>query len=130
MNTALLQTSSLIVGLHAANGNGMSLPIYSTRYSADQFDQRLFDSAGLECPPHVARSVVKRQAEYYHGRLCARRALQSIGIHDFTVHTGKQREPVWPPGVIGSISHNGEFAVAVAMRHLPGRRWALMSSMW
>lgn len=120
METAYAIPRGTFDGILAADGASVSPPIYSTRYSAAQFDRNLFDSSGLDCPPHIARSVAKRQAEYFYGRLCARRALQAIGITGHTVHTGKQREPVWPQGVVGSISHNDEFAVAVAMRQGEG----------
>ncbi len=96
------------------------IPFHSLRYDVAQFDRAQFDSAALDCPPNIARSVPKRQAEYFYGRLCARHALESIGITGYTVTTGKQREPIWPQGVIGSISHNDQFAVAVALRQGEG----------
>lgn len=79
------------------------------------FDIRRFADEDIVCPPDIARSVVKRQAEYFHGRLCARQALLALGIAGQAVATGAMREPVWPRGSAGSITHNGEYAAAVAV---------------
>jgi 4'-phosphopantetheinyl transferase EntD len=58
-------------------------------------------------------SVPKRAAEFAAGRLCARRALGEFGIHDFAVRVGDNREPLWPPRMIGSITHTTGLCVAV-----------------
>lgn len=60
------------------------------------------------------RAVEGRRREFTAGRVCARRALQRLGIHDQPVLSEKSRAPVWPPGAIGSITHTkGYCAVAV-----------------
>lgn len=78
------------------------------------FSTALYALAGIALPPHIAQSVPKRQAEFLAGRLCARAALSVLGRGALTVGIGAHREPLWPPGVVGSISHNGNFAAAVA----------------
>lgn len=63
----------------------------------------------------IARAVPKRQREFRRARECARSALEALGISDFPVLSGEQREPLWPPGVVGSVTHTeGLCAVAVA----------------
>ena len=62
-------------------------------------------------------SVPKRAAEFAAGRLCARRALAQFGIHDFAVQVGDNREPLWPPHMIGSITHTAGLCVAVVAEH-------------
>lgn len=73
-----------------------------------------FRLALIACPSDIASSVPKRQAEYFFGRLAARSALAPLGYARFEVYTGSMREPVWPEGVVGSISHSCCRAVAVA----------------
>lgn len=85
-------------------------------YRVDQFDPSAFATHGLSCPPAIARSVAKRQAEYFHGRLAARQALSRYGMGHLEVGTDALRAPCWPPGIIGSISHNGKYAAAVVLR--------------
>jgi 4'-phosphopantetheinyl transferase EntD len=63
----------------------------------------------------VARAVPKRQREFAKGRECARTALASLGHHDVMLLSGKDREPLWPAEITGSITHtSGLCAVAVA----------------
>ena len=65
--------------------------------------------------PAVAQAVPKRRAEYATGRLCARRALARLGIRPVAILSGAGGEPVWPDGVVGSITHcTGYRAAAVA----------------
>ncbi|MGJ7905200.1 4'-phosphopantetheinyl transferase family protein [Actinopolyspora sp. H202] len=64
---------------------------------------------------YVARAVEKRKREFTLARSCARRALDELGHPGFAVHSGERREPIWPHGVVGSITHcQGYCAAAVA----------------
>ena len=76
------------------------------------------DLPGMLYPEEAAlveRAVWKRRQEFTVGRLCAREALRQLGIRNFPLLVGKHREPLWPPGVVGSLSHcNGYCGVAVA----------------
>ena len=58
---------------------------------------------------------MERQADYFFGRLAARQALAALGLGHHDVGTGAFREPLWPAGILGSISHNDKYAVAVAI---------------
>ena len=60
----------------------------------------------------VARAVPKRVAEFAAGRRAARRALDSIGREAVDLPAGPNRAPVWPEGVTGSITHDGDLALA------------------
>ena len=53
----------------------------------------------------VARAVAKRRREFATGRFCAHRALGLLGVSAQAVPAGPFGEPLWPPGVIGSITH-------------------------
>jgi enterobactin synthetase component D len=80
------------------------------------FDPAWFDRLGIERPPAVARSVPKRQAEFLFGRLAAARLLEHRGVAQRVVGVGAQREPLWPAGWCGSLSHTRQYALAVADR--------------
>jgi 4'-phosphopantetheinyl transferase EntD len=63
----------------------------------------------------VATAVHKRQREFALGRWCARAALAELGATSGPILSGEQREPLWPPGIVGSITHcDGFCAAAVA----------------
>ncbi len=67
----------------------------------------------------VARAVESRRQEFGVGRACARRALGRLGIAVHTIGSHPERDPVWPDGVVGSITHtvdsSGRLRCAVAV---------------
>jgi 4'-phosphopantetheinyl transferase EntD len=63
----------------------------------------------------VGRAVEKRRREFATGRACARRALERLGLPPVPIESGARGEPLWPTGVVGSITHcDGYRACAVA----------------
>jgi 4'-phosphopantetheinyl transferase EntD len=65
----------------------------------------------------VREAVPKRLREFAQGRHCARQGLAHFGIQDFPLLMGKDRAPLWPDGIIGSLSHcAGYCAVAMARK--------------
>jgi 4'-phosphopantetheinyl transferase EntD len=61
----------------------------------------------------LGRAVPKRVREFAAGRVCARRALRRFGIEDFALIVGADREPLWPAGYVGSITHTDGVCAAV-----------------
>ena len=61
-------------------------------------------------------AVAKRAQEFAAGRLCARRLLSEFGIEDFPLKAAKDRQPLWPDSLVGSITHTAGFCAAVAAR--------------
>ena len=58
----------------------------------------------------------KRCCEFITVRHCARRSLQKLGLQRPVMVPGDHGEPVWPGGVVGSITHcQGYYAAAAAM---------------
>lgn len=64
----------------------------------------------------VAHAASVRRREFAAGRHCARRALTRLGIEGFAVRAAPDRAPIWPRGVVGSISHTHDFCVAAVAR--------------
>ena len=62
--------------------------------------------------PLVASAVEKRRLEFARGRQCARAALRRLGLEARPLLTGTQREPLWPTGIVGSITHTTALCVA------------------
>lgn len=64
----------------------------------------------------VAAAVDKRRREYATVRHCARLALADLGLPPVPILSGPNREPLWPPGVVGSMTHcDGYRAAALAL---------------
>jgi len=99
-------------------------PAHRSAFLAQLFDHRvaaadLVGSIGPELlyPAEAACCdgfAAKRIADFAAGRLCARRALDDLGIADFPLVVKADRTPRWPPGVVGSISHTRNYCCAVA----------------
>ncbi|MGH3900034.1 MAG: 4'-phosphopantetheinyl transferase family protein [Pseudonocardiaceae bacterium] len=65
----------------------------------------------------ISRAVEKRRREFRTVRHCARQALRELGLPPAAVLPGEHREPLWPPGIVGSMTHcAGYRAAAVARR--------------
>nr|AAK06801.1 putative phosphopantetheinyl transferase SimC8 [Streptomyces antibioticus] len=63
----------------------------------------------------IARAVNARRSEFGTVRACARAALAVLGIDAVPILRGPCAEPVWPAGVVGSMTHcEGYRAAAVA----------------
>ncbi|HEX8376310.1 MAG TPA: 4'-phosphopantetheinyl transferase superfamily protein [Pedobacter sp.] len=55
----------------------------------------------------------KRVTEFSTGRYCARKTLKSLGLTEPDILIGETREPLWPEGITGSISHCNNLVGAV-----------------
>jgi 4'-phosphopantetheinyl transferase EntD len=65
----------------------------------------------------IEKAVEKRRVEVTNARTCARRALAGLGLgHERTaILRGAKGQPLWPDGVVGSMTHTkGYYAAAVA----------------
>ena len=76
----------------------------------------------MALPASLQGAAPKRLGEFLAGRLAAREALRPFGLAGSTVAIGASREPLWPAGLEGSISHSvlaGEGVALCAVR--PGK---------
>jgi 4'-phosphopantetheinyl transferase EntD len=63
----------------------------------------------------VADAIERRRREFATGRWLARAGLRQFGLPDRPILMGRLRNPLWPDGVLGTLSHDGEHC-AVALR--------------
>ena len=82
--------------------------VFAAEDSIDPTDR--LDSTELAA---IVKAVDKRRREFTLGRFCARAAMRRLGVPVAAVPVGERREPLWPEGIVGSISHSGSHAVAV-----------------
>jgi len=66
--------------------------------------------------PAMARATDARIREFTAGRTAARMAMRKLGLPGAAVIMGPDRAPVWPTGIVGSISHSGTTCLAVLAR--------------
>lgn len=70
--------------------------------------------------PHYAVQV--RRREFLAGRACAAEAMRRLGVEPRPVNIARDRSPVWPDGLVGSISHSRNLAGAAVARRADGLR--------
>lgn len=97
--------ADILHALFGSKATGVILPVAD--YSAALLDDE------REVIQHAS---AKRQHEFASGRHCARLALAQLGIHDFPLLPGTQREPLWPQDMVGSIAHCRDLAGAVVAK--------------
>ena len=64
----------------------------------------------------IRDAVPRRREEFAAGRACAHLALRQLGVDDVAVPRSSDRSPLWPDGIVGSISHCDGFCGAVVAR--------------
>ncbi|MFG2099238.1 4'-phosphopantetheinyl transferase [Micromonospora echinaurantiaca] len=62
------------------------------------------------------RAVETRRRDFTAGRVCARRAMAALGLSPAAVPSAADRSPVWPAGVVGTITHTRGYCAAAAAR--------------
>lgn len=87
--------------------------VYICEYNADMFSSDIYEKLTFQEPHHISQAVKKRRAEFLAGRITAMVALESLNARDLSVAIGMQRNPIWPEGYTGSISHTSKRAIAV-----------------
>ncbi|GAA4432389.1 4'-phosphopantetheinyl transferase [Actinokineospora soli] len=63
--------------------------------------------------PVVAKAVDKRRREFTTVRHCARQALAQLGRPATPILPGDKGAPVWPEGIVGSMTHCAGYRAAV-----------------
>ena len=85
----------------------------SQRYDISVYNDTLYDFYGVVRPAWFERAVTVRKAEFLAGRILARSLLDDYGCTNENVHIGRYREPIWPNGFAGSLSHCSGYVICV-----------------
>ncbi|MGW8484940.1 4'-phosphopantetheinyl transferase family protein [Streptomyces sp. NPDC055886] len=64
----------------------------------------------------VAKSVAKRRNDFATARACARRAMAGLGLPPVPVLHGHRGRPLWPEGIVGSLTHCAGYRAAALAR--------------
>ena len=70
----------------------------------------------------VEKAAPKRRREFALGRACAHAALEKLGYEPAAIGRSASGAPLWPKGIMGSITHTRGYAAALAgeARHFSG----------
>ncbi len=80
--------------------------------SGDVGEDDLYDSERAA----IQNAVPRRRAEFAAVRHCARRALADLGVPPAPLLRGERGVPVWPMGVVGSMTHCARYRAAAVAR--------------
>ena len=79
--------------------------------------------AGIMVPAEIRGAAAIRRWQFLAGRFCASRALAHLDSRSSTQAVGRCRDgaPVWPSGIVGSITHTDGFVAAAVARREDAR---------
>lgn len=84
-------------------------------YHSSAVDLRNYRSLDITEQKLVERAVDKRKAEFGDSRWCAHRAMRQL-VPDEPILRGDRGLPIFPPGVVGSMTHTTGYRAAVIGR--------------
>lgn len=97
----------------SAPGFGQALEVHCVVFDLKNFVEDDYFRYQVPMANAVRHAMRKRQAEFLGGRIAAREALAAQGLPGCILGTGEKREPLWPEGWTGSITHSHNVAMAV-----------------
>lgn len=102
----------------SARHRALIRPLFAASVAVETCDPQ--DDPPAPFPSEAAclspNAVDKRRREFAAGRAAAHRAMAALGLTAEPILIGPKRAPIWPTGLIGSISHCRSAAVAVATK--------------
>ena len=103
----------------------------SCHFDKDLYQEEIQRQFNIILPQTLDCAVQKRKAEFIAGRYCARQALAQLdGNFHSPIGIGANREPLWPEGFVGSITHTHGYASAVAASRTKVRAVGIDSETW
>jgi enterobactin synthetase component D len=89
------------------------LPFHARECRVVLNDLTASETAFIPLPPELLSAVPKRQAQFRAGRYCAMLAIQALhGGSMMLIGRDASGAPLWPDGVVGSITHTDDVAAA------------------
>lgn len=72
------------------------------KYRVTDLDEAVLFPEEIEL---IQRAKAFRRREFSTTRQCARDALAELGVPPVPIAAGDHREPIWPAGIVGSLTH-------------------------
>ena len=101
---------------------------FCVNFNWQDLDESFFTAKGISLPQNMREDVPKKKAHFLGGRYCAHQALSMMKRHGLEtaqsvdeiqheniipIQRNEQGAPIWPEGIIGSITHTENFIGAV-----------------
>lgn len=88
----------------------------SAQYNSGEYHLGLYKSLGISIPDEIRHARLTRAAEFLAGRYLSALCLNSLQSKITSVAVGLNREPIFPKGFIGSISHSHGFVICMVSK--------------
>lgn len=90
----------------------------SCQHRWQRYNHSCYGRYNIQKPIQLAKATAKRHCEFIAGRYCAIQAIRRLqrspwGNRRQQIGLYPDRSPLWPKGIIGSISHSKDRAMAV-----------------
>jgi len=108
------EADGFLQDLAGIGGLGDRSLLLIARCRVDAYQDNLFDRYSIEFPQMLTKSACKRKAQFLAGRVLSRLAISRLGGQSGDVRVGHARQPLWPTGFRGSISHRHEHVAGLA----------------
>lgn len=104
--------AKFIVELEHVDFSARPFDCVLVKFNSELYNDDLFQRWQLSNLIASNNASVIRKAEFLAGRYCAKTLLLKFGSANFEVIPGPHRQPLWPEGFTGSITHNKNYAGA------------------
>ena len=97
------------------NSRAQMVHSYSLQYDAKSWLDLIKLLPHQELPDRFSKFCDERKSEYLAGRFCAHTSIKVCRPSTplLSIRTGPGNEPIWPEGLVGSITHSNGFCSAV-----------------
>ncbi|MEB5477848.1 4'-phosphopantetheinyl transferase family protein [Acinetobacter pollinis] len=95
--------------------SSIDLEVIELSFYQEEICENHLIQQNLTIPPNFSKMTMKRRNEYLAGRICTTVALKKLGIKDKELNgltINSDRAPNFPDGIIGSITHTKDIAIA------------------
>ena len=83
-------------------------------YNSEYYRVSLYRDLRVPFPDTLRNAVTKRQAEFLAGRFTVKQTLNDLGVEEDEVPIGNGRAPIWPDGIVASLTHTDTVAMCIA----------------
>lgn len=91
--------------------NIISVDNAASCFTSQRFTEEVLSEKEKE---HIGKYSRKRISDFATGRYCAKQTLSLLGYGYPEIQMGVDNEPLWPKGIVGSISHSENLTGAIA----------------
>lgn len=107
------KTQDFIIDIDDFFFNEFNGKMAKCQFSINNYSKDIFKILGIKYPTPLINASIRRQAEFLAGRVSAKKAMEMLDFPYSHIDINNNRAPIWPSGLVGSISHHKNSACCV-----------------